>query len=240
VVLWRQKIQTYLKYQLLLSFVGLIVVAFLILFPPKVTAIFPWRKPLIGLIFNFFCFLGLLAVFSPNKCEKILERKKVKSNISSEKFVSQRNSFVLMGHHPECGKYSEHVFHINAKTYCAACEGLLVGGILALVGSVIYFFVGINVPEISLLFVMLGIFGIILGIFQFAFKSLIRFFTNIFFVIGSLLILIAVDATVSGLFFDLFVVCLIIFWLFTRISFSKWDHERICFGCGTENCKART
>lgn len=229
-----------MKYQLFLSFVGLIVVAFLILFPPKVTAIFPWRKPFIGLIFDICCFLGLLAVFSPSKCGKILEHKKVKSNISSEKLLSQSKSFTLMGHHSTCGKYSDHVFHINSKTYCAACEGLLVGGLLALVGSVIYFFVGLNVPENSLFFTLLAIFSIIIGIFQFAFKSLIRFFANIFFVLGSLLILIQVDATVSGLFFDLFVLCLIIFWLLTRISFSQWDHKRICFDCGIQNCAVRT
>jgi len=239
-MLWQQKIQMQLKYQLFLSFVGLIVVTFLVIFPPNVTAIFPWRKPIIGLIFNIFCFLGFLAVFSPSKCGKILEHNKAKRNESSEKVVFQRNSFTLMGHHSTCGKYSEHVFHINAKTYCAACVGLLVGGFLALVGSVIYFFVGLNIPENSLVFILLGIFGIILGIFQFAFKSLIRFFANIFFVLGSLFMLIEVDATVNGLFFDFFVVCLIIFWLFTRISFSQWDHERICFGCGNQNCTLRT
>jgi hypothetical protein len=239
-VLWRQKIQTYLKYQLLLSFVGLILVVFLVVFPPKVTAVFPWRKPLIGSIFSIFCFLGFIAVLSPSKCGKMLEHKKVTPGISSEKYVSQKNSFALIGHHPTCGKYSEHVFHIKAKTYCAACTGLLVGGLLSLVGSVIYFYVGLNIIEISMLFVVLGVFGVIIGMFQFAFKSIFRLLANTIFVLGSLLILIAVDAIVGGLFFDLFVVCLIIFWLFTRISFSKWDHKRICFICGTENCNART
>lgn len=239
-MVWQQRTRAYIKIQLMLSFVGLILVVFLVVFPPKVTAVFPWRKPLIGSIFSIFCFLGLIAVFSPSKCGKMLEHKKVRSGISSKKIVSPRNSFALIGHHPTCGKYSEHVFHIDAKTYCAACEGLLVGGLLALVGSVIYFFVGLNIIEISMLFVVLGVFGVIIGIFQFAFKSLIRLLANTIFVVGSLLILIAVDATVGGLFFDLFVVCLIVFWLFTRISFSQWDHKRICFSCRTENCTTRT
>ena len=62
---------------------------------------------------------------------------------------------------------------------------------------------------------------------------------NTIFVLGSLLVLIGIDELVHSLFFDLFVVCLIIFLLFNRISLSQWDHEMICSGCVTENCMSR-
>ena len=88
--------------------------------------------------------------------------------------------------------------------------------------------------------VVLGVVGTVFGLFQFVFNSLVRLFANTVFVVSTLLILIGVDAAVQNLFFDLFVVCLIAFWLFTRILLSQWDHERICFDCETENCAART
>lgn len=238
-MLTKQKTRASVTYELLLSFVGLAIIVLLTAFPPTVSADVPWRKPLIGSIFSLFCVFGVMAVFSPNKCKKMFGTKKQDGGLSSETLATQEKHVVFQGHHPNCGKYSAHVFQIQNKTYCAACVGLLLGGIVALAGSVFYFFVDLNVAEYNLLLVLLGLVGIVFGLFQFAFRSLVRFLANVVFVVGALFILIAVDATVSGLFFDLFVVCLIVFWLFTRISLSQWDHERICFGCETINCSAR-
>ena len=72
----RQSIRSDIKYQILLSFAGLLLIVALTVFPPTVTGDSPWRKPVIGSIFSTFCLLGVLAVFSPNKCGTILDRKK--------------------------------------------------------------------------------------------------------------------------------------------------------------------
>lgn len=233
----RHSIRSDIKYQLLPSFAGLLLIVALTVFPPTVTGDSPWRKPVIGSIFSTFCVLGVLAVFSPNKCGTILDRKKESAN--SDSAVSHGTATVLRGHHPTCGKYSAHVFRIRNRTFCAACIGLLLGGLLALGGSVVYFFGGWQAAEYNILIVVLGVVGVSFGLFQFKFKSLIRLSANIIFVLGALLILIGVDASVHSLFFDLFVVCLTVFWLFTRISLSQWDHEIICSGCETENCNVR-
>jgi hypothetical protein len=230
-----------IKYQLLVSFLGLFLLAVLTAFPSTVTGDLSWRKTVIGSIFSSICVLGILAVFSPNKCLRIFNIGKKKKTVGSDsaKLVSHGTSNVLQGHHPTCGKFTAHIFRIKGKIFCAACVGLLLGGLLALAGAFIYFFGDWRVAEHSSLMVLLGIVGVSLGLFQFKFKNLIRLSVNTIFVLGTLSILIGIDELVHSLIFDLFVVSLIIFWLFTRISLSQWDHERICSDCEIENCRIR-
>jgi len=237
----QRHIRLELKYQLLVSFLGLFLIAALTAFPPTVTGDPSWRKPVIGSIFSSICVLGIIAVFSPNKCLKLLEIGKKNRTVGSDsaKLASHGTSDALQGHHPACGKYDAHIFRIKNKIFCAACAGLLLGGLLALAVASVYFFADWRVAEHSSLMVLLGIVGVSLGLFQFKFRSLIRLFVNTVFVLGTLLILMGIDELVHSLFFDLFVVSLIVFWLLTRISLSHWDHERICSDCKIEGCRIR-
>ena len=235
----RHYIRSDIKYQLLVSFLGLLLLVALTAFPPTVTGNFYWRKPVIGSIFSSICVLGILAVFSPNQCLRILDIGKKNRTVGSDssKLVSHGTSNALQGHHPTCGKYDAHIFRIKGKIFCAACAGLLLGGLLALAGASVYFFGDWRVAEHSSLMVLLGIVGVSLGLFQFKFRSLVRLFVNTVFVVGALFILIGIDELLHSLFFDLFVVSLIVFWLFTRITLSHWDHERICSDCEIEGCR---
>jgi hypothetical protein len=224
----------------LTSFIGLLLIAVLTAYPPIATRNIPWRKPLIGSIFSTICILGTLAAFLPTQCLKIIEfrKKKTPSNSSLSKFVSHRLSPSLRGHHPNCGNFSAHVFQIRSKTFCAACTGLLLGGILALSGAFLYFFGNWQVAmQTSSVMVLLGILGVGLGLFQFKFRNILRLSLNTFFVPGTLFILIGIDVLVYNLMFDLFVVSLILFWLYTRISLSQWDHKRICSDCNNIGCE---
>jgi hypothetical protein len=223
----------------LLSLLGLILVTALVTYPPATTVTVPWRKPLIGSIFSIICILGTLAVFSPNQCLKIFERKKKNSdNSTSGKFASHGLSAPLKGHHPTCGNFSDHTFELQNKTFCAACTGLLIGGILALTGALLYFFVNWNFfGQNSSLMVLLGAVGVGLGLFQFKFRNVARLSLNTFFVLGTFFVLVGVDAAIQNLIFDLFVVSLILFWLFTRISLSQWDHKQICSECSVAGCE---
>jgi hypothetical protein len=223
----------------LLSILGLILVTVLADYPPAATVIVPWRKPFIGSIFSIICILGVLAVFSPSQCLKIFElKKKNSSNSGSSRFVSHGLSVSLRGHHPSCENFAAHVFQARNKTFCAACTGLLIGGLLALTGALIYFFGNWGVfGQNSSLMVLLGLFGVGLGLFQFKFRNVVRLSLNTFFVLGTLFVLVGIDETVQSLIFDLFVVSLILFWLFTRISLSQWDHKRICLECNVAGCE---
>ncbi|MCW4014925.1 MAG: hypothetical protein NWF06_00995 [Candidatus Bathyarchaeota archaeon] len=226
-----------IKYKILVSITGLLVIVALTVFPPTVTGDFSWRKTVIGLVFSIFCSSGVLAVFSPSNCGKIIEGKK--QSVISDSSSAPKEAVVLLGHHPTCGKFFAHTFQIGNKTFCAACIGLLLGGLLALVGTVGYFFCNWNITGHSVTIVLLGVFGIVFGLFQFKFNKVFRLFANTVFVLGALLILIGIDELIHSLFFDLFVVSVIAFWLFTRISLSQVDHELICSGCEAANCSVR-
>ena len=144
---------------------------------------------------------------------------------------------MVKGHHPDCESFSTHVFRMGNRTFCTACTGLLLGGLSALAGTILYFFSNWRVEQGSSLLVWVGILGVGFGLFQFKFRSFIRLFLNIFFVLGTFLILIGVDKLVHSVAVDLFLVALTLFWLFTRISLSQWDHERICYTCKVTTCE---
>jgi len=237
----QRSIKSDIKYQLLMSFLGLFLVVLLIVFPPAVIGDVPWRKQVIGSLFSIICVLGVLAVFSPTKCLKIFNigKKNTNGGADSAKPISHGTSNSLAGHHPNCGNYDAHVFWIKGKAVCAACSGLLLGGILALGGATVYFFGDWKVADYSFWIVLLGVAGISFGLFQFKFSGFMRLSVNTVFVFGALLIMIGIDGLVHSLVFDLFAVSLVIFWLYTRISLSQWDHEVTCSSCEVENCKVR-
>jgi len=229
-----------------LSFIGLFLVGILVSYPPVIKENFPWRKPVIGSTFASICILGILAVFFPSRCLSVFNFKKKEKRRRSDlkessasrqgKFVFQRGSFAMQGHHPNCGSFSTHVFRINKRTICTSCAGLLLGALLSILGTSLYFSYNWHIGQESPLLVCVGILGIVSGLLQFPlFKNrpnFLRFFFNVFFVLGSFFALIGVDTLLHSVTADLILVLLIVFWLFTRISLSQWDHERICRSCG--------
>ena len=227
-----------ITYLLIMSFLGLFLAGMPTVYQPAVQENLLWRKPLIGSIFSLICIFGILAVFSPTQCSRVFDFRKEKSSHPYRgKFSSHGTSSTLQGHHPDCENFAAHVFRIGNRTFCAACTGLLLGGFLALFGTVLYFFSNWRVEHGSFLMVWGGALGVGFGLFQFRFRSFVRLFLNVFFVLGTFFILIGVDNLIHSVMGDLFLVALTLFWLFTRISLSQWDHERICYTCKVATCK---
>jgi len=229
----RSPVETFLIF---VSFFGLFLVVMLAFNPPTVQENFPLRKPMIGSIFGLICVLGILAAFFPKQCSALFE----KGGQPDSNFASHRTSSTLHGHHPACEGFSAHVFRVKDRTLCTACTGLLLGGIMALAGTALYFFVDLHAQQNSLLVFLAGVLGVGFGLFQFKFKRrLVRLFLNTFFVLGAFLVLVGIDELAESVFVDFFLVSLIVFWLFTRISLSQWDHKRICYTCNLDTCKFR-
>lgn len=208
----------------------------LALFPPISVENSPLRKPLIGSIFISLCVFGSLATLLPIQCSRILKNKKSNKNLKQDLFLHSI-SIGMKGHHPSCGKFNSHTFSIKNRIFCAACVGLFIGGITTIVGSFFYFLTNWIVIENGTFFVILGILGVGVGLFQQWFRRFIRLLLNFVFVLGSFFILIGIDKLIHSLIIDLFIISLIFFWLFTRISLSQWDHERICSSCDVVNCE---
>lgn len=136
-----------------------------------------------------------------------------------------------------CSKFADHILELNNTCLCAACTGLTVGAVAVLVGSVIFFFVGFETGSYGVVAVVVGDFGIILGLFQFKFKKFVRLLANALFAVGAFLVLGALDSIIQNLYVDVYSLGLIVFWLLTRIYLSKWSNNRICGSC--ERCKIR-
>jgi len=215
------------------SLFGLLTTSIFALYPPTTLENYLWRKPLIGSIFTLICISGIIATFFPDKCsETFFSKKTEKPAISRAKNSNfDHGSITIRGHHPNCGRFSAHVIHKGEHALCAACTGLRLGAFAALAGAVLYFFVGWEFEQAVFSAVLVGQMGILLGFVQFKFKGYIRLVVNAFFVFASLLILVGVDSFAGNIFIDSYLIVLIVFWLFTRIVISRWDHWRICREC---------
>jgi hypothetical protein len=204
----------------------------LALYVPAAQENFLWRKPLTGILFALVCVFGIVAVFFPKKCSETYLHQTEKPTISeTEKSDFHEISINFKGHHPDCGRFSAHVAHVDGHVFCAACTGLLLGALIALTGTVLYFFVEWNIVEVGLSAVLVGQMGILLGFVQFKFKGYVRLTLNAFFVFACFLTLVGIDKIAESIFINLYIIALITFWLLTRILISQWDHWRICHTC---------
>lgn len=238
-----------LTFLLGVSFFGVLLIGVLGFKSPISQEGFPWQKEIIGMVYGLICIFGMLATLFPNSCLQALNPKREERHIhfkamapndlAQDKVVSQ--PLRLQGHHRVCGNFSSHVFHIRSRTFCASCTGLLIGGMLALAGSVLYFFCNWHIGNSLFLFV-LGVLGVALNmlsilLFDAWARHLVRIFLNAFFVFGTFLILVTMDEQVQNFGLNLLVIAFSVFWLFTRILLSQWRHERICSNCDVENCR---
>jgi hypothetical protein len=224
------------------SLFGLGTVMAMILYPPSATENFLWRKPLVGSILGLICVLGVFAVLFPRACSRKVscggEQHAPRAN-----FINPKRKPTLRGHHPDCEKFSTHVFQIDGRTLCAGCTGLFLGGLMALVGTLAYFFGNLYVGQTGFVISWIGAAGVFFGLlllplFNILLSS-VRLFLNAFFAFGSFLILVGADEIAQSTFVDLFLVVLIVFWIFTRIVLSRWNHERICRSCEVKACEFR-
>jgi len=228
------------------SFFGLILAVLLALYPPISYEDFVWRKPLVGSAYGVVCVLGILAVFFPKACSTFFDvgkQDKQKNRFFGFKLgvsISHTSSSTLRGHHPQCGRFSAHVLRLSGRLFCATCSGLFLGALIVLVGVVLFFFGNWQMEQNVFLAVLVGAFGVVLGLLQSPLptlqNSIIRLFSSAFFVVGTFLILIGIEELAHNTSVDLFLVALSVFWLMTRISLSQWDHEQICSKCTQDSC----
>jgi len=218
------------------SILGLVSVALYIFSSSASADGFIYRKPVIGSIFMLICALGALAVVLPGQCNSILSGRKNAGSFGLHSVSASARS--LKGHHYDCEGYAPHIVKIRDRTLCAACSGLFLGAIAAVIGTVAYFFLNVELSQFGFSFLITGIGLVALGFIQFRFPGLARMLVNALFVVGAFLVLLAADALSMNLFFELYVISLSMLWILTRITLSQWDHSRICRSC-TVDCELK-
>ncbi|MFQ6076823.1 MAG: hypothetical protein ACE5Z5_11960, partial [Candidatus Bathyarchaeia archaeon] len=228
----------YVPFLMGVSFFALFLVGTLTVHPPAIQGDLPWRRPAIGSIYALTCILGISAVFFPRRCSRPfhydvgMNARKTRSSQDASIVFGLR---IVHGHHPHCEDFSGHEFRVGDKTFCVGCLGFFFGALVSLVGTVLYFFSGWQIGQESVLAVASGISGVALGLLQlpiFKIRGFLRLFPNAFLVVGTFLLLIGLDTLVRSVVVDLFLLTLSAFWVWTRISLSRWDHMRVCQACG--------
>ncbi len=185
------------------------------------------RLGLVGILYITICTLGILAVFYPTRCKNMFR----KSQNPLPKTNKRLNTIGTKGHHPACESFSANRVIFNGRTVCAACGGLLIGAITAAVGATLYFFAGLNFLSSSVWLLMSGEICILVGLTQIKFAGYVKVAANFFFVIGSFVTLVEADLLGKSLLVDLYVLALIAFVLWLRISLSEWNNRRVCRTC---------
>jgi len=228
---------------LFISLLGLCFIALLTLNAAVPVTDFPWRKPLIGSIFSSICVLGTLSALFSSRCSRILHFKignGRKTPNEAEPISLKQKSLQFRGHHPSCGNFPAHVLVVANKTFCAGCLGLALGGTVSLVGTFLYFLADISLTGEYLFVFWAGFVGVACGLLQYHLlrfeKSFVHMFVNVIFVLGALMLLVGADALTGSLPILIYILALDIFWIYTRIALSQWNHSTICYKCKAEAC----
>ncbi len=227
---------------LFISLLGLSFVPLFLLSSPPV--IIPWQTRLIGSAFSIICILGIIAAVSPAHCtcssKPVKSQQKDKIDFVNEKPYS--SDMQKEGHHPTCGRYLDHVIRIKHRILCAGCTGLAIGAVIALFGSILFFFFQFHFILIGFTF-WLGWGFVLIGLLQHFFyrvirihHGIIRLFLNVLFVVGSFFLLASLMQLTNNFILGVYLLVLIIYWIFTRIVLSRRSHRRICMFCEIPDC----
>ncbi len=208
------------------AIVGLALIFILILHPSPKDFQPSVRHSLVGVLYCAICVFGIVAVFYPAKCTGIFQKQNPLLQTNDPP-----GSVRVTGHHPDCQNFSGNRIMIIGREVCAACSGLLIGAIIALVGSALQFFIGLNIILASIWLLALGEICVVLGLVQFKFSGYAKVILNLFFVIGSFVTLAVTDFLSESLLVDIYVIGLIGFSLWLRILLSEWNNRRICQTC---------
>jgi uncharacterized protein YggT (Ycf19 family) len=219
-----------LPFSIVVSAFGFLTVLLFALYAAPSVETVVWRKPLIGTVFAVICFLGIAGSLSPEKCvESFGHGRGVYTAVSSPR--ASGLAVGTKGHHYDCGRFASHTIKVNSHVLCAACTGLFLGGVGALLGTLLYFVSGLGIGQFGFVSVAVGVVAMMLGFLQMRLGGFARLILNVLFVLGAFLILAGLDALIGSLLVDLFSIVLVVFWIFTRILLSQWDHRRTCRRC---------
>ena len=216
-----------LKFLIVVSIVGFALIPVLVLQPNLEPFQFSNGHSIVGALFTVICLLGIVAVFTPAKCMGVFQ----KTQSPPPQTNMTVNPIPRKGHHPDCPNFAANRIKIGGRVFCAACSGLLIGAIIALVGTALHFFVGLNLAFGSVWMVVLGEIWMLLGLAQIKFAGYVKVVPNMMFVIGSFIALVEADGMGKSLLLDLYVLGLIGFVLWLRVLLSEWNNRRVCQTC---------
>ena len=128
--------------------------------------------------------------------------------------------------------FSANRITIRGSVFCAACSGLLIGAIVAMVGIVLFSLGFFDLGTGSLWVLVAGEVLMLVGLAQIKMGGFVKMAVNALFVVGSFVSLVAADLAGQSLLVDAYVLGLIVFMLWFRILLSEWKNKKTCVACG--------
>lgn len=217
-----------------MSFAGFLIALGYIIKPsapgPTDYGLFVWA------FFSSLCILGATATLFPHLCSNSTHSYE---DLDTSRFTIVYGVRLVHGHHPTCGRFKDHEFTLQGKTFCAGCTGLFIGAVTALSVTTLHFSYT-YFPHSFSGYIGLGcvVLGLVYALMLKMRMSLLSLAFNALLILGFALILVTVDG-LGSLGFDLIVIGLCVFWMLTRIQLSHWSHDVICGGCD-ELCEKKT
>jgi len=220
-----------------LSIVAALLIIILVYFDASKTTIINFYDRLLIVGFCVIgCLFGISLAFYPGWYKKSSKSNKKSQRKKNEMVASRRRK----GHHPDCDEFKDHVVRFNSKVFCTGCLGLALGAFSSIILMIIY--IAIN-REITLIvsFLLLSL-GLILIAFNFIEimvpnrHKIIHIFSNIFIMIGFLMIVIGVFEITGSKTYAIISIIFTFLWLYARIQLSNLRHSIICGKC-KEKCK---
>ncbi len=204
------------------------------------------RTSVVGLIFTIICIFGILAALFPKQCSSTLHSNKDTNFKPSKTTKYAKNHFkknstvfnitIVHGHHIMCKEFAHHEFQILGKTFCIGCYGLLSGVILSLSVMILYLLGFWFIKEYTFnIIVWFGIIGVNLGLTKPLLTTLkrkiLRYLIEVIFVFGIFALLVTIDLALKNLTVDLYLILLSLYWLWTKITVTRFDHDKTCSMC---------
>ena len=181
----------------------------------------PFQKEVTGTLFIAVYILGLVAAVSPRSLRGLGHGS---------------SSSGMVGHHPDCERFRDHVVWFNGHPFCAGCSGLALGALMGIIGSVLYFFLGVPLFMPELVF-WLGVVSVALGLIQ-HFIDLdsphVHLLLIVALVCGSFMLASSLNAMGASFYVEAYLLGLVIFWVATRIRVSQEEHLLVCSACSEE------
>jgi hypothetical protein len=176
----------------------------------------------------------MFAALSPSRCSEFISLKKFQRPYKINNENGYNNiKMKFKGHHPECNDFNNHRYKLLEKTYCAGCSGLFVGAFISVVGTVIYYFHGLD--DFGSLIFLMGFTSVLIYLLQDLLLNIdlniIKFFFNMILVLGSFMLLIGIIELNNSISVQLYFLVLVFIWIPTRITSSEKKHDKICNEC---------
>jgi uncharacterized integral membrane protein len=189
-------------------------------------------------VFMGICLVGIIIAVFPHKYRQLFHHSSHKPIESST--IDEATTLRVKGHHPLCGMFTAHNFHLGNHIFCAGCMGLVTGAIIALSGCSGYILVNKTLIDSAVYMFWIGFTAICVGIlpsYGLALNfSLSRIIVNAFFVIGWFFLLVAVIELQQNIILEAYVLAILIFSVAIRITGSKQHHSQICKDCDLKLC----